>query len=186
MLVFGVPGQSPIDDLEQLRGKHIERVRKRAEKGLRSLIHKEYIRRVGIEMRTLKGSPHSRSTRMMEARRRTGILADEVYGLDLSTEAALMIGSPTDATRYLTATDDDTGGSIFGGLRLLRISAAAVSQVIIEANAGVKRSARLLRAEEAAEREGSPEGRSHAGDQTGDALRQLLAKRTRKRFVIKL
>lgn len=172
-----------MDELETLQAKHVERVRRHAEKGLRSLIHKEYRRRLGQKLSSLKGMPfHNASARMLEARQRIGIAPDEVYGGELSAEAVFAINTSADAERYLSATDDRMGGgSIFGGLDLLRIGASEIARVIADSNASVKKSVRLLRAEEAAERESASEA-SDSG-QAEDLLRHILSKRSRRRVL---
>lgn len=168
-----------MDDLESLQAKHFERVRRCAERGLRSLIYKEYGRRLGLALRSTKGTPfHNASARMLEARRRIGLKHDEIFGGDLSVEAVFAINTSADADRYLSATDDAAGGTIFGGLRHLQISESAIARVIAESNTRVKKSVRLLRAEEAAERECASE--ANDSGQAEDLLRQILSKRSRR------
>lgn len=171
-----------MDELESLQAKRIERVRRNAERELRSLIHTEYMRRLGRAMRSVKGMPFaSRSARMREARRRIGINHDEVYGGELSAEAVLTINGSADAARYLSGTDEAAaGGTIFRGLRQLQIGESEITRVMAQASSSVKKSARLLRAEEAAERENTSTGRNSAGRQREDSLKQILAKRFRR------
>ena len=173
--------QSAVDDLDSLQANHLERIRVRAEKGLRSLIHKEYLRRLGQAMSSLKGmSFNNPAARMREARRRLGIGPDEVYGGELSAEAVFAINTSGDAERYLKATDDGrAGGTIFGGLEILRISASDIARVIAEATTNMKKSVRLVRAEEAAERENA--SAAHDSGQGDDVLKQILAKRSSRR-----
>jgi len=172
-----------VDDLESLQANHFERVRRCAERGLRSLIYKEYRRRLGLALRSTKGTPfHNASARMLEARRRVGIAPDEVYRGELSAEAVFAINTSADAEQYLNGTDERmAGGTIFGGLEALRIGASQIARVIADSNASVKKSVRLVRAEEAAERENA----SGVGDlpewQGEDALKQILARRSLRR-----
>lgn len=170
--------RSAVDDVDSLQATYCERVRRHAEKGLRSLIHKEYRRRLSLALRSTKGTPfHTPSARMREARRRIGIAPDEVYGGELSAEAVFAINTSADVVRYLSATDDRAaGGTIFGGLEVLRISASAIAQVLADANDSVKKSVRLVRAEEAAERQGAS-APSDSG-QVDDLLRQIRSKRS--------
>ena len=96
--------RSAVDDVDSLQATYCERVRRHAEKGLRSLIHKEYRRRLSLALRSTKGTPfHTPSARMREARRRIGIAPDEVYGGELSAEAVFAINTSADVVRYLSA-----------------------------------------------------------------------------------
>lgn len=140
-------------------------------------------------MSSLKGVPFpDRTARMKAAQRKVGFMPDEIYGGTLDADAVVSINRPEDAERYLLATRDDgessndgESTSIFTALASLQISASTIARTIADADASVKKSVRLSRAEEAADREGAAVVNDPAERERQDRLMEILAKRSRRR-----
>jgi hypothetical protein len=130
---------------------------------------------------------------MKAAQRKIGFAPDDIYGGTLDADAVLIINTPADAERYLTeAQDTDPSGnegespSIFASLAKLQIGAGTIARTIASADASVKKSARMVRLEEGAERESAAVPRDAADQERQVSLRKILAKRTRRRPLKKL
>jgi tRNA1(Val) A37 N6-methylase TrmN6 len=178
-------------DFDELQAQHAERVRRRAEKALRGVIHREYLRLLGRALASLKGTPlPNPSARMRAAHRRVGLMPDEVYGGVLDLDAAMCISNAADAERWLTASCEaradgavpDSGAelSIFTALDALHIGASTIAAKVLEADTSVRKSARLRMAEEAAERV-SAESTEHVKDDQFQRLSELGSVRNRRR-----
>jgi hypothetical protein len=104
-------------------------------------------------MRSLKGVPFAnRTARMRKAQERVGFKLDEIYGGTLDLGAVFAINSTEDAERQIYARrDDPLELSILASLGHLQIAGSRIVEAIADAHASVKKSARLIREEEAAE-----------------------------------
>lgn len=158
------------------------------------MIHREYRRRLGRAISSLKGVPFpNRTARMKAAQRKIGFFPDEIYGGTLDADAVLFINTSVDAERYLTEAhytdlprNEGESPSIFASLATLQISAGTIARTIANADASVKKSARMVRLEDAAERESAAAPKDPTDQRRQDSLRQLLAARSRRRPLKKL
>ena len=142
---------------EMLPSQHWERIRRRAEKAIRKLIHAEYQRRVRAEFPALCGTPFPNiGARRRAAERRTGVNREDVFGGVLDVIEAMTITNDSDVTRCLeaaqNATDEGVDPSILVQAQNVGIGEGAVVRCIREASDTVNESARLRQARDAYER----------------------------------
>jgi hypothetical protein len=130
---------------------------------------------------------------MKAAQRKIGFVPDEIYGGTLDAGAVMIINTPADAERYLNeAQDTDPPGnkgeslSIFASLAKLQIGAGLIARTIADADASVKKSARMVRLEEAEERESAAVPKDPADQERQESLQRMLARRSRRRPLKKL
>jgi hypothetical protein len=172
-------------DFETLQSTYFERIRRRAEKAVRSLIHAEYRRRFSIELSRGGGSV-DRSGRFLLAYKRIGVAPDEVHGGKLEMPVALS-ATRTNFAQFMPVaaarnpTPEGEPPSILVGAEELGVSEDAIIDAIVEARDAVRQPKRLVEAEQALERLRGPEGRASSVEVLEDIERQLaLRKRTRR------
>jgi len=172
---------------EEEQGRYLERVRRRAERNLRSLIHKEFHRRFSEALRG--GCGATRRQRFCLAYERIGIRSDEVRRgvLGLGVLLAINESNATDLMAEAEALVVTDGGdaSILSGANRMGLAGQDVAGCVAAAFNAVRQPVSLLRAEREMERtqqaENASSGENDEAWRQAKSVMESVRRRGRRR-----